>query len=101
MNTSAMYVLVRNDLSNSYKFIQGTHALSKYSLTHPLNFKKWNNHKIVFLGVRNLKELRSFEEMIKSNRITFSSFHEEDIDNQITSIACYCTGELFKNLKIA
>lgn len=96
-----MYVLVRNDLSASYKFVQGAHALAKFAFVLPDTFKEWGNRTIVFLSVRNLKELRVIENNLSITSINFCSFREEDLDDQLTSIACYCDGEIFKNFKVA
>ena len=101
MPTPKMYVLVRNDLSSSYKFVQGAHALAQYSILFPENFSKWNNSTIAFLAVRNYKDLIAIELTLMATKKIFASFREEDLDNQLTSIACYDTGEIFKNLKVA
>lgn len=101
MLTPKMYVLVRNDLSNSYKFVQGVHAVAHFSLKFPETFAQWNNNTIAILGVRNLKELKEYLLILNESNEYYASFSEEDLDNQLTSIACYSTGELFKNLKVA
>jgi hypothetical protein len=96
-----MYVLVRLDLSESYRFVQGSHALAQYSIEHHTLFLEWGNSTIVFLGVRNLKELRNFEISLEKTQKMFSYFEESDLDNQVTGIACYDTGEMFRGLKTA
>ena len=54
MPTQKMYVLVRKDLAETYRIVQGSHALAQYALDHPVEFQKWHNTTIVYLGVRNL-----------------------------------------------
>jgi len=94
-----MYVLVRRDLSNSYSLIQGTHAVAQYAIENPELFREWNNTTICFLGVRNLVELRNWYIVLQKKKIS-SPFFEPDLDNQITALACYDTGEIFKDLNL-
>lgn len=101
MPTQKMYVLVRNDLSDEYKFVQGAHSLADYAIKLPNKFKEWNNSTIVFLGVRNLIDLRQMEGTLSMKGISFTSFKEPDLDNQVTALACYCDGKIFNELKVA
>ena len=96
-----MYVLVRNDLSTRYSSVQGCHAVAQYALDHPEEFKAWGNRTILFLGVRNLIELRAWEVELRENYKVFSVFREPDLDNQETTLACYDTGEIFRKLPLA
>ena len=41
------------------------------------------------------------EEKIKINGKLYSKFYEPDINNQLTSIACYDDGNIFKHLQLA
>lgn len=101
MPTPKMYVLVRLDLSETYRIVQGSHALAQYALDNPDNFKAWNNSTIVFLGVRNLIDMRGWLNKLIVNDKVFTSFQEPDLDNQVTAIACFDTGEIFRSLKTA
>lgn len=47
-----MYVLVREEFAPVYRCVQGCHAVAKYGLAYPEQFKSWNNSTLVFLGVR-------------------------------------------------
>jgi hypothetical protein len=96
-----MYVLVRKDLSQIYGPVQGCHAVAQYALDHPEQFKAWANRTILFLGIRNLIELRAWEVELRENYKVFSVFREVDLDNQETAIACYDTGEIFRKLPLA
>jgi len=95
-----MYVVVRRDLSETYRMVQGSHALSEYALKYPDKFKQWNNQYLIFLSVFNLKALRDLKINL-TGKIEFSTFYEPDLDNQETAIALYATGELVKNLPLA
>lgn len=96
-----MYVLVRKDLETTYRCVQGGHALAEFALEHPDEFLEWNNETIVYLVCRNIDELRLY--LIKAMEVyhPVSSFSEPDLDNQLTAVACYSDGKIFKNLKLA
>jgi hypothetical protein len=100
MRTKKMYVLVRNDLAEKYRFVQGSHALAQFALEFSDLFHEWNNSTIVFLGVRNYVELRNIPSLLQTHNKLFSCFFEPDLE-QVTAIACYDDGFVFKDLKIA
>jgi len=94
-----MYVLVRRDLSETYRLVQGAHALAQYALEHGDLFRVWGNGTIVFLGVRNLIEMREWECTLSTAGKRFSAFHEPDLDEHITAIACFSIGAVFSELR--
>lgn len=94
-----MYVLVRQDLSETYRLIQGAHALAQYSLEHNELFQVWGNGTIVFLAVRNLICLREWEGVLADKGKRYSTFHEPDLDGHLTAIACFDVGTVFSTLK--
>jgi hypothetical protein len=98
-----MYVLVRNDLASTYKNVQGAHALAQFALQHPKEFREWNNTTLVFLGIPNLREMRFWHVNLskKQRKKVRSIFCEPDLDDQITAIACYDTGIIFRKLYLA
>ena len=96
-----MYVLVRLDLDATYRCVQGSHALAQYAIDHPPLFKVWDNSTIVFLGVRNLLDLKMWEMNLIQKGKMISAYREPDQDGQITSIACFDLGDVFKGLKTA
>lgn len=100
--TQKMYVLVRRDLAETYRCVQGCHAVSEYSLKGDLGlYGKWNNGTLVFLGVSNLSQIESwYLKIINANKIAVP-FYEPDLRMQMTAIACIDDGEIFQNLKIA
>lgn len=101
MPTPKMYVLVRSDLSDTYRLVQGSHALAQFVLDKPEHFALWNNGTIVFLSVRGLKDLRIWLYRLQSAGKVHALFCEPDLDGQMTAIACYDTGEIFTDLKLA
>lgn len=101
MPTPKMYVLVRLDLAETYRIVQGSHALAQFALDHYESFLMWRNSTIVYLGVRGLKDLKDWNLRIMDASKCHSAFCEPDLDGQLTAIACYDTGEIFRNLKPA
>lgn len=105
-----MYVIVRRDLSETYRMVQGAHALAQYALDHPIHFKEWNNQYLIYLSVYNLKALRSLINEFKDvgnsyslNHDVFSVFYEPDLDNHETAVAIYAfqNHPLLKKLPLA
>ena len=96
----AMYILLRQDLSIMYKNVQAAHALAQYAIEYPEQFKLWNN-QLIFLGVRNLIELKEWNVKLGIAGVQYSYFTEPDLDGQLTAIAYYGTGEIFKKLNLA
>jgi len=96
-----MYVLVRRDLADNYRMVQGYHALVAYSMENEILFNAWGNDTIAVLGARNLIEMKMWEQKLLTLGITHSAFREPDLDGQITAIACYHDGECFAMLKPA
>lgn len=93
-----MYVLVRKDLDAVYRMVQGSHALADFFLKHSLLAAEWGNSTIVFLGVRNENALNLIAYKLMSKNKLFGEFREEDLQHQLTSIACYDDGRIFKDL---
>jgi hypothetical protein len=94
-----MYIICRNDLSSSYKMVQGAHALAKYAIEYPKEFKKWNNGYLIFLAVPNLKALE--DSCLSFCYCNASYFREVDLYLQLTAIAYYGEGDFLSNLPLA
>jgi len=95
-----MYIIVRGDLSETYRLVQGAHALAQYALEYPEEFKKWNNQYLIFLKVFNLISLYDLMEY-RFKKAKISVFKEPDLDNQPTAIAILCDGKIIKDLSLA
>jgi len=114
-----LYILTRNDLGNvykkddnvtlfdpSYQAVQGAHAVAQFMMEHPDN--EWKNGYLIFLAVEDegdLKEWRGdlqVDNYMKSSekQVPFSLFYEPDLDNQLTAIAVYTNGRMFRKLPI-
>jgi hypothetical protein len=97
-----MYVLVRRDLDETYRCVQGGHALAEYALRGDLDaFRTWNNSTLVYLGVTNEFMLKMWAEKLTKKGKRWVGFREPDLTNQLTAIACIDNGEIFKKLPLA
>jgi len=94
-----MFVAVRKDLGLVYRMVQGGHALAKFAIEHTKLFNEWNNEYLIFIEVENINDLRKLAEQLSLKDINFSVFFEPDI-NEITSLACYESVNVFKRYKI-
>ena len=103
MNTrQKMYVLVRKDLDETYRIVQGSHAVAELSLRGDTeSFKSWNNGTIVFLAVQNEQTLNLWSLKLSDKNKVFVKWHEPDLNGQMTAIACIDEGEVFKKLNLA
>lgn len=100
MPTPRMYVLVRKDLEQTYRCVQGAHALAQYAMEHPEEFRLWNNGYLIFLGIRFQQDVQHWKVRLFRADKKFSIFYEPD-QGVHTAIACYDTGEIFKDLPLA
>ena len=91
-----MYLVVREDLA--YKYIQGAHALAKYALDFPNEFKEWNNEYLICLSTFNGLGLESLVGDLYTDDITsdepmkykFSMFFEPDLKSELpTALAIF------------
>jgi len=103
-NTLKMYVLVRKELETNYRHVQGSHASIEYTkiFSDTELFKQWcKNPYLIHLGIRFPSELYKWMKVLTSNKISYYSWKEPDLDNEITAICCINSGEIFKNLPLA
>ena len=101
MKNKKMYVLVRKDLETTYRCVQGGHALAQFALENPQEFTEWDNSTIVFLACANIDELYKYSIIALDHCYPTSEFKEPDLEDQLTAVACYCSGDIFKKLKLA
>lgn len=93
-----MYVLVRDDLGESYKFVQGFHALAQWMIDFP---DVWKNSTIVVLEAKDEDEIINISKKLRKENIDYSMFFEPDLGNEITSIATYSNGRIFSKMNLA
>ena len=97
-----MYVLIRKDLDPSYQAVQAGHALAQFMLEHPDQAQDWDNHTLIYLRVKNEDELKKWWMKIDNMEedAPYSTFREPDIGNELTAIATYGNGELYRKLRL-
>jgi hypothetical protein len=100
-----MYVIVRNDLSASYKMVQGAHALADFALRYPDEMEKWGNNTLIFLAVPSYRALIDLQQVLgplcSKRDIPVVSFDEVDLDYQLTALCLYCDELLLADLPLA
>lgn len=98
-----MYILIRKDLDQfgqSYKYVQGMHAVAKYTMSTKIDPKDWDNGTMVAVGVHDELELKKWDYKLSLLKKIHVNWHEPDRDDQLTAIACIDTGEIFKKLML-
>jgi len=105
-----MYVLVREDLDPIHRTVQGGHAIAQFLLENKDALAQtsesgitqhWNNGYMVFLGIKNERELSKWEDKLEAEGKAFSTFVEPDWGEPTkTAIACVDFGEIFAKLKL-
>jgi len=91
-------VLVRKDLRSSQQAVQAGHAVAELVLQG--KHRDWDNGILVFLGTRNLDQLKTCAYKLHRKDISYVSFVEEDLNNEATAIAFVSVKKVFKNLNI-
>jgi len=94
-----LYVLIRTDLNYSSPAVQAGHCVAEFCLNSKSN--EWNNSTLIYLGVKNLEELKKWCFKLERNNLNYTKFFEPDMNNELTSIATLVKNEkIFKNLKL-
>lgn len=89
-----LYVVVRKDLSKSQQAVQGGHALAEYILQN--KDTGWDNGTLVYLGIRNEREIIRLTSKLSYDRIDHILFREPDRDDEITAFACLGNNKHFE-----
>ena len=89
-----LYILIDNSLEPIYGCVQGGHVVAQWLLEHPQ--QDWNNSYLIYLSA----DLEKYKTILISRGIDFSEFHEPDLDNKLTAIACENNDRLFRKLKL-
>lgn len=80
-----MYVIVRKDMSRSQQAVQAGHALASLLLKRKRT--SWKNGTLVYLSVKNERELKKLLENLPNRYV--AHFLEPYWDNSLTAIAAY------------
>lgn len=90
-----LLVVVRNDMPLAYQGVQGGHALAQWLLETP--GQTWNNNTLIYLQTADLDKLRYKLDLYE---IPYTRFHEPDMNNAVTAIACQSEHKMFDNMKL-
>lgn len=93
-----MYVIVRKDLSISQRAIQAGHALAEILLYG--SFSRWTNGTLIYLGVKDLRQLEKLKRKFNIDGISYTEFREPDINNEATAIATVGINKHVKKLNL-
>ena len=91
-----LYVIVRKDLSESYRAVQAGHAVAEWLL----HDQSWKNETLIYLGVENETDLLRWGNKLNFKGIKYVGFNEPDINNELTAIATVCNDKIFKRLEL-
>ncbi len=93
-----LYVIVRKDLSVSQRAVQAGHVVASFCLYCP--FSRWNNGTLIYLGIKNLRQLEKLMNQLSYNNNKYIEFREPDIGNQVTAIATDQHHEIFDDMRL-
>ena len=82
-----------NKLAPVYGCVQGGHAVAQFLLDNPN--QQWNNGYLIYLYA----DIDLWVKKLEIKEVTYSSFHEPDLENQLTALAIESNGKIFKKLK--
>ena len=88
-DTHAKLVTVtRTDLTPGYQAVQSIHAAIQFTQEHPSTTNEWYtiSNYLVSLAVQNEHELKHLEHRARDQGLKVSSFHEPDLNNELTAI---------------
>ena len=91
-----LYIIVRKDLSESYRAVQAGHAVAEWIL----HDQSWKNETLIYLGVENEKDLLRWVDKLNFKNIKYIGFNEPDINNELTAIATVCNDKIFNKLNL-
>ena len=91
-----LYVIVRKDLSESYRAVQAGHAVAEWLL----HDQTWRNETLIYLGVENESDLLRWADRLNFKGIKYTGFNEPDINNELTAIATVCNDRIFNRLEL-
>lgn len=93
-----LFAIAINTIDKSYQGVQMGHAVGKLAARHPE--VNWDEQTFVYLKSGELK-LAKLMDRLECEGVAFDTFHEPDIGNKLTAIACLTDKHsLFKTFKL-
>lgn len=87
-----LYIIGRADLAPGLRTAQAGHAIAAFALEHPHAMQQWGNSYLIMLEVEDLRSLLRLSVHTRIAGLTTSSWHEPDLDDQLTAIAIAPSG---------
>lgn len=91
-----LYVLINQNLDPIYGAVQGGHVVAQWLLDNIGHKGTWRNNVLVYLKCDIQKEKRRLDR----RRLSYSQWHEPDLDNELTAIAIESDGMMFRKLDL-
>lgn len=91
------YIFIRQDLSIEQQIIQASHATLK--LGKEMRTDTMPN--FVLIGVRNLEGLLNLEAILERFYYKYVTFHEPDMDSEMTAIATHPVHDIERGVLLA
>lgn len=82
-----LYIVGRADLAPGLRAAQAGHAIAAFALEHPHLAQQWGNSYLILLEVEDLRSLLRLSVHTRIAGLTTSTWHEPDLDDQLTAIA--------------
>lgn len=97
-----LYVVVRSDIGAGMALAQACHAVASFGSSFPGPFNAWHlgESNIVCLQARNESHLRELFAGLGADALG-ASFHEPDLDGQMTAFACDRAPKQWSSLPLA
>ena len=92
-----LYILIRKDMPKSYMAVQAGHAVAAWLLAQDRTQLTWKNNTLIYLGVKNERELLKWQEKLGDKAIMF---REPDLDDEATALAYLGGEEKFCHLRL-
>lgn len=94
-------MIVRADLTPGLKLAQACHAAAQICLDKLDNASAWQkqSNNLVVLEVADEQALKMWAFVLKFVSLPVSSFHEPDLDDQLTSVASFVPEDLCRILR--
>lgn len=94
-----LYVVTRTDLTKSQQAVQAGHALAEYLIMNEAT-STWGNGTLVYLKVKDEKELISLQKSLECGKVDHTLFREPDFGWQLTAMASLGSNEHFDKMRL-
>jgi hypothetical protein len=98
MREKKLYALSDGSLPIGDQGAQSIHAVAAWIKEN--GFKQWNNEIIVVAVVPSAERLTLLCKKLDSKLVKYTKFHEPDMANRLTAIACLTDSNIFDKFKL-